>query len=101
MSVSRYAGAGTLTWTAPDGRQIRYLNRRLLPQPAMMATLRRHTVRASERADSIAATELGDAELSWQLADANDAMRPSELAQPGRVLAIPLPAGVPGPANAQ
>ena len=29
------------------------------------------------------------------LADANAAMRPSEIAQPGRTLLIPIPAGVP------
>ena len=100
MSTSRYASVGTLTWRAPDGREIPYLGRRLLPHPGMLATLRVHLVRPGERADSIAAVELGDAELSWLLADANDATRPTELAQPGRLILIPLPAGVPGPANA-
>ena len=101
MSTSRYASVGTLVWSAPDGREIPYLNRRLLPQPGMLSILRVHVARAGERADSIAAIELGDAELSWLLADANDAMRPSELAQPGRLILIPLPAGVPAPANGQ
>jgi hypothetical protein len=101
VSVSRYATVGRAVWTAPDGRQVPYLQRRLLPAAAALATLRTHTVRAGERVDTIAAAELGDAELSWLLADANLAMRPSELAVPGRTLAIPLPAGVPGPPYAQ
>lgn len=97
MSVSRYAGAAHATWKAPDGRQVPYLVRRLLPAAGTMATLRVHYVRAGERVDNIAATELGDAELSWLLADANLVMRPRELAVPGRTISIPLPAGVPGP----
>ena len=44
-----------------------------------MASLRVHEVRPGERVDTIAASELGDAELSWLLADANLAMRPTEL----------------------
>jgi hypothetical protein len=48
-----------------------------------------HLVRLGERLDLIAAVTLGDAELSWMLADANAAMRPSQLAQPGAALLIP------------
>jgi hypothetical protein len=101
VSVSRYASVGQAIWTAPDGRQVPYLLRRLLPAAGAMASLRVHAVRPGERIDTIAAGELHDAELSWLLADGNLAMRPTELATPGRILSIPLPAGVPGPSSGQ
>ncbi|MBV8712127.1 MAG: hypothetical protein JOY56_10130 [Solirubrobacterales bacterium] len=101
MSVSRYANVGTAVWTAPSGRNVPYLRRRLLPAPGSLATLRTHEVRLGERVDTIAAAEIGDAEMSWLLADANLAMRPTELARPGGILVIPLPAGVPGAASGQ
>jgi hypothetical protein len=99
MSASRYANVGQAIWTAPDGSQVPYLLRRLLPAPGTMATASLHQVQPGERIDTIANSELGDATLSWLLGDANLAMRPTELAQPGRVLVIPLPAGTPGGAN--
>jgi hypothetical protein len=101
VSQSRYTGVGTGTFVAPDGRQIPYLLRRLLPAAGSLATLRVHVVRPGERVDTIAAAELGDPELSWLLADANLAMRPTDLARTGRTLVIPLPAGVPGPSSGQ
>jgi hypothetical protein len=100
MSVSRYRGVGQGVWIAPDGTPVPYLLRRLLPAAGTTASLRTHEVRSGERIDTIAATELGDAELSWVLADGNLAMRPTELATPGRRLSVPLPAGVPGPSIA-
>lgn len=101
MSVSRYANVGTAIWTAPNGREVPYLRRRLLPATHALAALRTHEVRLGERVDTIAAEEIGDAEMSWLLGDANLAMRPTELAEPGRTLVIPLPAGVPGAASGQ
>jgi hypothetical protein len=101
MSVSRYANVGKAVWTAPDGRQVPYLLRRLLPAPGTMAAASKHRVQPGERIDTIANSALGDPTLSWQLGDANLAMRPTQLAQPGRVLVIPLPAGTPGAASGQ
>ena len=47
--------------------------------------------------DLIAANELGDAEAYWRICDANNAMRPEDLASPiGRRLRITLPQGIPG-----
>ncbi|MGZ4215249.1 MAG: hypothetical protein ACXVHB_16140 [Solirubrobacteraceae bacterium] len=100
MSISRYANVGQGTWTAPDGRQVPYLMRRLLPAAGTIAIARVHQVRAGERIDTIAAGELGDATLSWLVADANLAMRPTALARQGAVLRIPLP-GLPGSASGQ
>ncbi|MGD0239881.1 MAG: LysM domain-containing protein [Streptosporangiaceae bacterium] len=99
MSVSRYANVGRAIWTAPDGSQVPYLLRRLLPAPGSLATASIYQVRPGDRVDTIANAALGDPTLSWMLGDANLAMRPTELAQPGSVLVIPLPAGTPGAAN--
>jgi hypothetical protein len=98
VTVSRYASVGHGVWTGPDGRSVPYLLRRLLPAASSAPPPRVHEVRPGERVDTIAAAELGDAELSWMLADANLALRPSELAVAGRTLAVPLPAapGAPG-----
>jgi hypothetical protein len=93
VSPSRYANVGQGTWTAPDGHAEPYLLRRLLPAASATPPARVHVVRLGERIDVIAAEELGDAELSWLLADANLALRPSELATPQRTIAIP---GAPG-----
>jgi hypothetical protein len=58
-------------------------------------TLRAYVAGPGERADQIAYTQLGDPELSWLLADANTADRPSALARPGRTILIPGPPGIP------
>jgi hypothetical protein len=100
MSVSRYANVGQAIWTAPDGSQVPYLLRRLLPAPGSLATASLYRVQLGQRTDTIANATLGDPTLSWLLGDANLAMRPTQLAQqPGRVLVIPLPAGTPGAAS--
>jgi len=101
VSQSRYANVGTAVYSTPDGRQVPYQLRRLLPAPSAFATRKLHAVRPGERYDTIAATELGDAELSWLLADANPVMCQGELAQPGHTIRIPLPAGIPAPSHAQ
>jgi len=99
MSVSRYANVGRAIWTAPDGSQVPYLLRRLLPAPGSLATASLYQVQLGQRIDTIANATLGDPTLSWLLGDANLAMRPTALAQPGHVLVIPLPVGTPGAAN--
>lgn len=96
MSVSRYANVGQAVWTAHDGSQVPYLLRRLLPARGTLATVALHQVQPGERIDTIANSALGDPTLYWMLGDANLAARPTQLAQPGRVLVIPLPAGMPG-----
>lgn len=95
---SRYAGIDTLSIDVGDGSPaVRYLARRLVPQPQSMATLAYHSVLGGDRLDLIAYTALGDAELWWRLPDANACVNPAELtATIGRRLRIPLPPGTPG-----
>jgi hypothetical protein len=98
MSVSRYANVGQAIWTAPDGSQVPYLLRRLLPAPGILATSGQYQVHFGERIDTIANSTLHDPTLSWLLGDANLAIRPTQLAQPGRVLVIPV-STMPGASN--
>jgi hypothetical protein len=94
--TSRYHGIGTATLETSDGRTIVYLRRRLVPPPERFETLQEHTVAQGERLDLIAARYLGDPEQSWRLCDANGAVRPAELEEPGRRVRITLPEGIPG-----
>jgi hypothetical protein len=94
---SRYTGLGTLTYTAPDGAVIRYLQRRLVPQPETYVIIKRVAVVQGDRIDNLANAQLGDPLLFWVLCDANAATDPDALtAEPGRTIGIPLSAGAVG-----
>jgi nucleoid-associated protein YgaU len=101
---SRYYNSRVLQYAAPDGQAIPYLARRIIPKPGApnYATINQYTVKQGDRLDQIAAKYLGDPLMSWLICDANGAMSPTDLtAQPGRVLQITTPQGVPGGAVAQ
>ena len=98
-STSRYSGIAIGSLTRADGEQIPYVTRRFLPLSDRFALLHVHVVTAGERMDIIAASELGDPEAYWRICDANDAMRPDDLATVGRTLRITLPEGIPGTPN--
>ena len=94
--TSRYAGlpVKTLTVTDADGRerQVRYVERRLLPQPGSDPTLAEHVVVQGDRMDNVTARYLGDPTQFWRVADANALLRPEELTdEVGRRVVIPLP----------
>lgn len=88
----RYAGIPAARYVGLDGRRIVYLTRRFLPQPEMLVLAQEHVVQPGERVDHIAAKFLGDSGLFWRLCDANRAMDPAALAEPGLRLRITLPA---------
>jgi hypothetical protein len=90
-STSRYQGIDAATYTAPDGRQHRYLLRRFLPQAGTAVVMAQHIVSGSDRLDNIAAQRLGDPEQFWRICDANNAVRPEDVMQVNRRLVIPLP----------
>ena len=94
---SRYHGIPTATIEGPEGTIMTYLRRRFSPPPEAFATLRERRVRQGERLDQIAAVEIGDPEAFWMLCDANGAVWAEEIEEPGRIVRITLPAGVPGP----
>jgi hypothetical protein len=95
---SRYAGAEVATVTVPDGaggvREVRYLRRRILPQPRDLSTLAEHTVTRGDRPDLVTATYLGDPTQFWRVCDANLVVHPDELTADDRMgsrIRIPVP----------
>lgn len=93
---SRYHSLPTLSLTQVDGTIVRYLARRIVPQPEQYASIRQFVVVEGARLDNVAAKTLGNPLLFWMLCDANLAMDPDDLtSQPGRSISIPLPAGIP------
>ena len=93
---SRYYGITTGEATLADGRTVVFLRRRFLPPPEKFSVIAEHLLLQGERLDLVAAAHLGDPDQSWRLADANGALHPRDLAEPGSSLAITLPEGIPG-----
>ncbi|HEX5870554.1 MAG TPA: hypothetical protein VFY65_09070 [Longimicrobium sp.] len=90
--TSRYYNLETALHTLPDGREVAYVRRRFVPPGSSHALLAEVRVAQGDRLDLITGRTLGDALQFWRVADANDAMHPPELvAEPGRLLRIPLP----------
>lgn len=99
--TSRYFGIPTAVHTTPDGRELPYLRRRLLPDPQGLTQIGVHVVRQGDRPDLLAYQDFGDVEQWYRLADANPVLHPRELTEtPGRRLRITLPAGIPAPPSA-
>ncbi len=93
---SRYYGFAVEYLTRPDGVQVAYLQRRIIPQPDIYASLQNYVVVDGDRLDNLAAKYLGDPLLFWMIADANGDTDPDELtAQVGRMIQIPLASGIP------
>jgi hypothetical protein len=89
---SRYNGLPVNSYTGPDGVTIRYVSRRILPDPVALRTPASLRVVEGDRLDLIANRALGDPTFFWRIADANAALDPDLLLQPaGRMLAIPSP----------
>lgn len=94
---SRYHDIETAEFELPDGRIVRYVRRRFLPDPANYETLSQHRFAEGDRLDHVAAEGLGDPELFWQLCDGNGVMAPHELEEVGRAIRITLPTPDGGP----
>lgn len=90
--TSRYYTVGTATLTTPDGREIVYVRRRLLPRGEAQPLLAEVTVQQGERLDLFTYRTLGDPLQFWRIADANDAMDPFDLVDPsGQTLRVAVP----------
>jgi hypothetical protein len=89
---SRYFALETAVHVTADGREIRYVRRRFLPESGSLRTLASVVVKDGDRVDLITARTLGDPLQYFRVCDANDAVDPAELtAVPGRTLKIPSP----------
>lgn len=96
LTSSRYYGSATLPYTLPNGTQVMYLARRILPQASIYQALQSYVVVEGDRLDNLAAKYLGDPLLFWMICDANNSTDPDELtAQVGRSILIPLSSSIP------
>ncbi|MEO6672193.1 MAG: LysM domain-containing protein [Ginsengibacter sp.] len=92
---SRYYAAGTSTLESADSLPILYLKRRFIPPSEKLELITEHTVKKGDRLDNMAASYIGDPEQFWQIADANNAMKPEELTEEaGAKLRITQPDGI-------
>ena len=90
-STSRYAALAVMQMTLPNGREVSYVTRRILPQSATLTVLSQTKLAAGERLDLFTARTLGDPLTFWRICDANAAMDPDDLITPGAILTVPLP----------
>lgn len=96
LTSSRYYGDPTLPYTLPNGTQVMYLARRIIPQAGIYQALQSYVVVEGDRLDNLAAKFLGDPLLYWMICDANSCNDPDALtAQVGRSILIPLSSGIP------
>src|SRR5262249_47487367 len=99
--TSRYATLPLRTYTQPDGTQVSYVSRRMLPQPSQYALLLLHTVTDSDRLDNLTARYLDDPQQFWRICDGNAVMSPFELTEdPGATIRITVTLAIPGPSRA-
>jgi len=89
---SRYYFIADAVYHHPDGRQIKYKQRRFLPQGERLPLFREEQVQVGDRPDTITARTLGDPLQYWQVCDANNTMNPFELATVvGARVRVPTP----------
>ena len=80
-----------------DATTIIYLKRRIIPPAESLTLIVEHKVKEGDRLDNISAAYIGDPEQFWQVADANNAIKPEELTQyPGYWLRITQTQGTTG-----
>jgi hypothetical protein len=95
--TSRYYRIATATLEKSDGTSVTYLKRRIIPPAENLTLIFEHQVKEGDRLDNITAAYVGDPEQFWQIADANNAMKPEELtANHGSWLRITQPPGTTG-----
>jgi hypothetical protein len=95
---SRYCNVEIKSYTLLDGTPVKYLVRRVLPQPAIYRSLQTYVVVDGDRIDNLAARFLGDPLLYWMICDANGVVDPDSLtsaSQVGRTILIPVAASIP------
>lgn len=98
---SRYSGLTLRRHTAPDGTEVTFLPRRLIPPPERYQPFGQTRLSGSERVDDVAADAYGNPELYWRIADALGLEDPASLlGQEGRLIPLPLPLEVSGNGDA-
>ncbi|MFC9909218.1 hypothetical protein [Streptomyces sp. NPDC059862] len=94
--TSRYHDAEIGVHRLPDGTEVRYAKRRLLPPFDQEQDTQPHTVATGDRPDLLAQHYFGDPAQWWQIADANPVLDPRELTgEAGRIIDVPAAGGFP------
>jgi nucleoid-associated protein YgaU len=83
---SRYQKVGTDEIEHESGRVVKYKMTRITPRARIVST---HVVRSWERLDHIASAVYADPTAFWRICDANDALWPEDMQEPGTVLLVP------------
>lgn len=90
--TSRYFRLDNSTYTTATGHEVRYKQRRFLPQGDALPLLAEVEVGIGDRLDAVTARHLGDPLQFWQVCDANNALNPFDLVEGvGNTVRIPLP----------
>jgi hypothetical protein len=93
--TSRYADLPTAERSLDDGRRVRYVRRRFLPQERDLPAATEVTTTDADRLDLLANRALGDPEQYWRLCDANAVMNPATLLDgAGQRLRLPVTGAV-------
>jgi len=88
----RYARLQTRTLPGADGKPVRYLERRFLPEPDTLTVIARVATEPGDRLDLFAARVMGEGDQWWRVADAHRLIHPETLEEPsGRRLTVPMP----------
>lgn len=94
---SRYFGIETQKFVTPDGREIAYSARRLMPRAEQMKPLAIHIHDRDRRIDDIANDYYGDPEQYWRICDANLVFWPPDATSVADArIFIPLPLEISG-----
>jgi hypothetical protein len=95
--TSRYYRINTTTMKTGDGKTVAYLRRHFIPPADSLSLIGIYQVKQGDRLDNITANFIGEPEQFWQVADANNAMKPEELTdEPGAQLLITQPQNIAG-----
>jgi hypothetical protein len=90
--ASRYAAQPVLAADRGDGRIVRYVLPRLLPDPETLVVATRHRATDGDRIDLLAWRNLASASAWWIITDANRVTHPATLpGAAGCVTIIPAP----------
>jgi hypothetical protein len=82
--------------TLPDGTQVAYLQRRIIPQAQIYTSVQNYAVIDGDRLDNLAFKFLGDPILFWMICDANGVSDPDSLTnQIGSTILMPLASAIP------
>ena len=90
--TSRYYLLEEATFARADGEEVHYVRRRFCPPGEALPLLVEVVVVDGDRLDLLTARTLGDPLQFWRVADANNALNPTDLLKErGRYLRVPQP----------